>query len=152
MLIGAAGIFSAAVTIDESLRSLAIAPAERARFYDEEWGVDSVVAALPPKTRLLSHTGFGRLSWASDYALLGPSGGRTLVSIDGPYATDSIIAVMRARAILYAYVPTSSDNRAEVMAMYPPERFDLVHSSGPGGPRQAGTRRSLYRLRDPAPP
>jgi hypothetical protein len=151
-LIGAGAIFSAAVTIDEAVRPLAISPTGRARFYDQVWGVDSTVAALPSADPLLSHTGLARLSWASDYPLLGSDLRRRMISIDGLVATDSIVAIMRPRGIRYAYVPTAPESRADVEAMYPRDRFDLVHSSSGDGPGRAGTWRYLFRLRDPSPP
>jgi hypothetical protein len=147
-ILGVAAAFSAAVTLDEGVRPRARAPTDRARFYDEVWGVDSVVAGSPVADPLLSHTGWAPLSWASDYALLGPDLRRHLVVIDGPMTTDSIEAIMRPRRIRYAYVSADSAGQAEVLATYRSDRFELVHSSVSRLPTGEAIRRYLFRLRD----
>jgi hypothetical protein len=149
LLCGAA-VFSAAVTVDEGLRPLARAPTDRARFYEEVWGVDSMVAGLPSTDALLSHTGLAPLSWASDYALLGGDLGRRLVVIDGPTSADSIEGIMRPRGIRYAYVPADDSTEEDVRRMYPSTRFDLVRSSSFRIPAGTTIRRHLFRLRMPA--
>jgi hypothetical protein len=148
-LIGAAAVFSAMVTADQALRPLGRAPTGRFEFYDHVWGVDSVASALPPLEALLSHTGYARLSYAADYALLGPGVGRTLVTIDGRLPTDSIIGIMQPRGIRYAYVPAAAESQEQISAMYPSDRFDLIHSSIVNEPGRTGIRRYLFHLREP---
>jgi hypothetical protein len=149
MVTAAAAVFSALVTLDQGLRPLARAPVGRAEFYDRVWNIDSVAAGLPAGEPLLSHTGFARLSYASDYPLLGPSLGRFLYVIDGDLPTDSIVGVMRRAGIRYAYLPAGADAREAVSRMYPANRFDLVHQSSGTGEKLGDVRRYLFRLRSP---
>jgi hypothetical protein len=144
-----AAVFSALVTLDQGLRPLARAPTERAEFYDRVWNVDSVAAGLPEGERLLSHTGFARLSYASDYPLLGRFLGRQLYVVDGDLPTDSIVAVMRRSGIRYAYLPAGPDAAEAVSRMYPASRFELVHQSPGIGEKLEDVRRYLFRLRSP---
>jgi hypothetical protein len=152
VVLAGAAIFSAAVTVDRALRPLAQAPGSRAAFYELEWGIDSVVAALPEEEGLLYHTGHGHRSYAGDYPLLGPAQGRTIVVVDAVMPTDSIVAIMRERRFRYAYVPTGTPAQAAVMAMYPADRFEAVRASTLAGGHWSGTRRYLFRLRGDAPP
>jgi hypothetical protein len=148
-MVAVAAVFSALVTLDQGLRPLARAPAGRAEFYDRVWNVDSVAAGLPEKERLLSHTGFARLSYASDYPLLGRSLDRLLYVLDGDLPTDSIVAVMRRSGIRYAYLPAGPGAMEAVSRMYPASRFDLVHQSPGSGEKLEDVRRYLFRLRSP---
>jgi hypothetical protein len=149
-LLGAAAVFSAAVTADEALKPLSGQPTGRFEFYDRVWGVDSVAAALPEDQVLLSHTGHAQLSYAADYPLLGPGLGRTLISIDGNLPTDSIIRIMRLRGIRHVYVPAAPGSQHLIGEMYPDDRFDLMHSSIVSEGDRRGVRRYLFRLREPA--
>lgn len=149
VVIAAAAVFSALVTLDQGLRPLARAPVGRAEFYDRVWNVDSVAAGLPEGERLLSHTGFARLSYASDYPLLGRSLGRLLYVVDGDLPTDSIVAVMRRSGIRYAYLPAGPEAAEAVRRMYPASRFELVHQSSGTGEKLEDVRRYLFRLRPP---
>ncbi len=148
-VIAAAAVFSALVTLDQGLRPLARAPVGRAEFYDRVWNIDSVAAGLPEREGLLSHTGFARLSYASDYPLLGRSLGRQLYVVDGDLTTDSIVAVMRRSGIRYAYLPAGPDAAEAVSRMYPASRFELVHQSPGTGEKLEDVRRYLFRLRAP---
>jgi hypothetical protein len=149
LVTAAAAAFSALVTLDQGLRPLARAPVGRAEFYDRVWNIDSVAAGLPSGERLLSHTGFARLSYAGDYPLLGPSLGRLLYVIDGDQPTDSIVAVMRRSGIRYAYLPAGPDATGAVSRMYPTGRFELVHRSSGTGEKLGDVTRYLFRLRSP---
>jgi hypothetical protein len=151
-LIGAAAIFSAAVTADQGLRPLSREPSARSEFYERVWGVDSAVAGLPEDQRLLSHTGFAQLSWAADYALLGPHQGRTLITIDGALPTDSIVGIMRSHRIRLVYVPADPESQAQIAAMYPRDRFELLRASMVTEGDRRGIRRYLLRLREPGKP
>jgi len=144
-----AAVFSALVTLDQGLRPLARAPSERAEFYDRVWNIDSVAAGLPEGERLLSHTGFARLSYASDYPLLGRFLGRQLYVVDGDLPTDSIVAVMHRSGIRYAYLPAGPDAAEAVSRMYPASRFELVRQSRGSGEKLEDVRRYLFRLRSP---
>ena len=149
-LLSLAALFSAAVTIDQGLRPLARETSDRAEFYDRVWGVDSIAASLSEDQPLLSHTGHALLSYAADYALLGPGLQRTLITIDGDLSSDSIVGIMAQRGIRYAYVPARPDAQEAVAGMYPGSRFELVHSSVVNEGQRKGTRRYLFRLREPA--
>jgi hypothetical protein len=148
-VLGGAAVFSAAVTADQALKPDGQQPTGRAEFYDRVWGVDSVAASLPEDQALLSHTGYAILSYAADYPLLGPGVGRKLISIDGELSTDSIIGIMRPRGIRYVYVPAAPAAQDRIAAMYPHDRFDLIHSSIVSEGERRGTRRYLFRLREP---
>jgi hypothetical protein len=141
-------LFSSLVTIDQSLRPLADAPNGRAEFYDHVWNIDSVAAGLPAREGLLYHTGYARLSYAGDYPLLGPELERQLTVIDGPRATDSVVALMRRAGIRYAYLPAAPAAAPEVLTIYAPTRFELVHQSVTGMDKLRGVQRYLFRLRD----
>jgi hypothetical protein len=149
LTVGAAAIFSALVTLDQALRPLAREPVGRAEFYDRVWNVDSVAAGLPEREGLLSHTGFARLSYASDYALLGRGLGRLLYVVDGEMPTDSIVAIMRRAGVRYAYLPAAADAAEVVTRMYPADRFELVHRSNGSGEKVGDVGRYLFRLRGP---
>jgi hypothetical protein len=149
VVVGAAAVFSALVTLDQALRPLARAPVDRAEFYDRVWNVDSVAAGLPAGEALLSHTGFARLSYASDYPLLGPELGRLLYVVDGEMPTDSIVGIMRRAGARYAYLPAASEAAAIVGRMYPSDRFELVRRSSGSGEKLGDVRRYLFRLREP---
>jgi hypothetical protein len=149
VVVGAAAVFSALVTLDQALRPLARAPVDRAEFYDRVWNVDSVAAGLPPSEGLLSHTGFARLSYASDYPLLGPELGRLLYVVDGELSADSITAIMRRASLRYAYLPAAPEAEAIVERMYPSDRFELVRRSRGSGEKLDEVRRYLFRLRAP---
>ncbi|HEX6105911.1 MAG TPA: hypothetical protein VFZ26_10020 [Gemmatimonadales bacterium] len=152
LLLAGAAVFSAAVTVDQALRPLAVAPAARAEFYEREWGVDSLVAALPEQEGLLYHTGYAHRSYAGDYPLLGPSQGRAIAVVDGALESDVIVATMRAQGFRYAYVPARASDGEAVRAMYPPERFKQVRVSTLRAGHWADTQRYLFRLLDdPAP-
>jgi hypothetical protein len=148
-LLAAATVFSAAVTADQALRPYGQEPTARFEFYDRVWGVDSVASGLPEDQALVSHTGFALLSYAADYPLLGPGLGRRLVTIDGELPTDSIIGLMLPRRIRYVYVPAAPESQRRIAAMYPADRFDLIHSSLVREGDRQGTRRYLFRLREP---
>jgi hypothetical protein len=148
-MVGAAAIFSALVTLDQALRPLAREPADRAEFYDRVWNVDSVAAGLPEREGLLSHTGFARLSYASDYPLLGRRLGRLLYVVDGEMPADSIVAIMRRAGVRYAYLPAGPEAAELVPRMYPGDRFELVHRSSGTGEKVGDVRRYLFRLRAP---
>lgn len=144
----AGALFSAAVTVDQSLRPLTGAPNGRAEFYDRVWNVDSVATQLPESEGLLYHTGYARLSYAGDYPLLGPSLGRLLTVIDGPQRTDSVAAIMHRAGVRYAYVPVAPDAVSEVVATYAPPRFEVAHVSTADTDKSRGVRRYLFLLRD----
>jgi hypothetical protein len=145
-VLGAAACFSALITADQALRPLALEPTARWEFYDRVWGVDSIAATLPESEGLLYHTGHASLSYAGDYALLGPTLGRVLASVDSVLPTDSIVETMRKQGFRYAYVPAAPEAQAVVEAMYPPARFELMHVSVISTGNLSGTRRYLYRL------
>jgi hypothetical protein len=142
-----AAVFSAFVTGDQALAPLARATADRARFYDVVWAIDSVAAGLPEEEGMLYHTGHAVLSYAGDYPLLGPGLGRTLIVIDGMIPTDSIASIMRRQRLNYAYVPAGPGATGDVESMYPAELFELVRVSPVRGGPSDGTRRHLFRLR-----
>jgi hypothetical protein len=147
--VGAAAIFSALVTLDQALRPLAREPVDRAEFYDRVWNVDSIAAGLPEREGLLSHTGFARLSYASDYPLLGRSLGRLLYVVDGEMPADSIVAIMHRVGVRYAYLPAGPEAAELVPRMYPGDRFELVHRSHGAGEKMGEVDRYLFRLRGP---
>jgi hypothetical protein len=149
LMLGAAAVFSALVTLDQGLRPLAREPVDRAEFYDRVWNVDSVAAGLPEREGLLSHTGFARLSYASDYPLLGRGLGRLLYVVDGQIPADSIVAVMRRAGVRYAYLPAGPDALELVARMYPADRFELMHRSNGSGNKVRDVVRYLFRLREP---
>jgi hypothetical protein len=150
LVVGTAAVFSALVTLDQALRPLARQPVDRAEFYDRVWNVDSVTAGLPEREGLLSHTGFARLSYASDYPLLGRRLGRLLYVVDGEMPADSIVAIMRRAGVRYAYLPAGAEAADLVARMYPGDRFELVRRTTGSGEKLGDVGRYLFRLRSPS--
>jgi hypothetical protein len=141
-----AAAFSALVTIDQIFVPRLGSPSDRARFYDEVWGIDTAVASRPETEPLLYHTGFASLSYAGDYALLGPSLGRRLITLDGTVSTSDIVALMQNTDVALAYVPASPASRGVIEATYDSRFFTLEHLSTVLSGERSGTRRYLYRL------
>ena len=141
-----AAAFSALVTIDQTFVPRLGNPSDRARFYDEVWGIDTAVASRPETEPLLYHTGFASLSYAGDYALLGPSLGRRLITLDGTVSTSDIVALMQNTDVALAYVPASPASRGVIEATYDSRFFTLEHLSTVLSGERSGTRRYLYRL------
>jgi len=46
-------------------------------------------------------------------------------------------------------VPAAPESQDRIAAMYPKDRFDLIHSSTVSEGERQGTRRYLFRLREP---
>jgi hypothetical protein len=153
ILLGAAALFSALVTVEQGLLPLARQPTTRAEFYDRVWGVDPMVASLPESEGLLYHTGYGppRSDYAAYYALLGPSLTRMVIpvdlegTVDLEGASDRIVASMRGAGVRYAYVAALPENRAAVETLYKLSRFELMNVSVIERGERWGARRHLYR-------
>jgi hypothetical protein len=146
-VLAAAAVFSALVTADQVLLPLARQPTGRWEFYDQVWGLDSLVAAMPEREGMLLHTGFANYTYPTYYPLLGPSFGRLVVPVDVDTPADSIVARMRRAGVRYAYVAALPKSRGLVETLYDPAHFDLVHLSTVDDGWRAGTRRYLFRLK-----
>jgi hypothetical protein len=149
LVLVAAVVFSAVVTLDQSLAPLALRPPDRTTFYDRVWNIDPLVAELPERDGLLYQMGYAPLSYAGDYALLGPTGGRMMLPVDRDVGRDSLLVLMRGAGIVLAYVPASADETARVEATYAAPAFELVRVSPSPVPAIKGGKRYLFRLRDP---
>jgi hypothetical protein len=147
-----AGGFSALVTVDAALRPRVRQPADRARFYDQVWGIDPAVAGRPGSDAILYNTGYANLSYAGDYPLLGPDLTRRLLTVDANVSTSDIVALMRRQGVSYAYVPAASADQDIVRAKYDARLFDLDHVSTVSSSDGSQTLRYLFRLRAPAAP
>ena len=147
-LVATAAVFSAAVTVDQAILPRLDTPSPRALFYEMEWGIDSTVASLPDAEGLVYHTGYAYRSYAGDYPLLGARQNRVLTVIDGVLPSDSVVRLMRAQRIRYAYVPAMLTSIDTVLGMYPPAHFNVVHRStiSRGGWKQ--TTRFLFYLKE----
>ncbi len=145
---GAAALFTAVAVLDQALLPRARQPLERLRFYDLVWNIDPVVAQTPEREPLLYNTGYANLSYAGDYALLGPALGRRVFTVDRDASTDEIVRMMRDAGVRYAYVPVAEAEREAVAAKYAASTFELEHSSEVLDGDHAGTQRHLYRLRE----
>lgn len=152
-LIAAAG-FSAVVTLEQAIAPLARTPSERAAFYNQVWGVDPLVEALPERVSLVLSTGYGppNTDYAAYAPLLGRHHTRLVLPIDrGEVAsTDELIRRMRAAHVRYVYAAVEPEWRKAVRSLYEPARFDLVHSSLIEVGAELGARRHLYRPASPA--
>jgi hypothetical protein len=146
-VIAAAAIFSASVTLDQALLPLVGQPNERFAFYDQVWGVDPLVAALPEREGLLLQTGYAHYTYPAYYPLLGRSRTRLVLPVDVEATTDMIVAAMRGRGVRFAYVATSPESQTTIDRLYDPSRFELVHASVVDQGWRSGTRRYLYRLK-----
>ena len=150
LVLGVAAVYSAAVTLDQGVRPLAVLSPSRAAFYELEWGIDSVAAGLPDRDGLLYHTGWAHRSYAGDYPLLGPTQRRTIAVIDGVHPPDSIAHTMRRLELRYAYVPVRVEDDSTVRSMYPPDRFLLTRTAPLDRGLWKHTRRYLFELRGEA--
>jgi hypothetical protein len=147
VLLAAAAIFSALVTVDQALMPLAREPTARSQFYDAVWGLDPVAAALPDSEGLLVNEGYAPLTYTNDYPLLGRSQSRIIVPVDTGASSAAIVAKMRRAHLRYAYVATSSGSRSVVEQKYNRSRFELVHASV-GRVFGKEILRYLYRLKN----
>ena len=158
VVLGAAAIFSALVTLTQGLVPSARHPTARAEFYDRVWGVDPVASSLPPDEGLLHYTGYGLPSsdYAAFYPLLGSSQrGRRVVEVDASPrdSAESIAATMRRARIRFAYVSATPQFRAAVRRTYNAEYFRLVRESAIVVGDYTAARRYVYRataLSDPS--
>jgi hypothetical protein len=147
-LVAVAAAFTAVSVFDQALIPRARQPLERGRFYDLVWNIDPIVAGGPESEPLLYNTGYANLSYAGDYALLGPGLGRVLLTVDTDATTDLIVRAMQKAGVRYAYVPAGTVNQEQVAAKYGSAFFTLEHVSDVTSGDGAGTKRYLYRLRD----
>jgi hypothetical protein len=144
----AAGVFSAVVTLDLGLAPRVGEPTDRVQFYDEIWGVDPFVSGRNEPEALLYNTGYANRSYAGDYPLLGPTLSRILLTVDTDVSTETIVDFMKRHGVHYAYVPASPAFQPVVEAKYTRDLFELTHVSiVETGPR-AGTKRYLFHLRE----
>jgi hypothetical protein len=146
VIVGAA-IFSAIVTTNQALLPVARQPATRAAFYEQVWGVDPAILALPEDVGLLYNTGYGPYTYPAYYPLLGSTHRRTVIELDRDATPAVIAATMKRAGVVYAYVVTSPQAQAVVAQTYDPRLFTLVHASVVDAGELAGTRRYLYLLR-----
>jgi hypothetical protein len=144
-VLGTAACYSALVTLDQRLLPFMREPTNRASFYDRAWFVDSVAVFLPQEA-LLHHTGLAPRSYTAHYPLLGPSLRRRLISIDGTVTTDSIVSLMRANGITFAYVSSAPEGLAEVAATYDSRYFVLANLTTVTDSAQGEIHRHLFRL------
>jgi hypothetical protein len=147
VLVAAAAIFSALVTVEQALLPAARQPNTRWEFYDHVWGVDPVVSSLPEHEGILLNTGYAKYTYPGYYPLLGRSLTRLVIPVDKDVSTEAIAARMRQAGVRYAYVTASSQWRPIVEATYDGSRFELMHISVVEKGMLTGTRRYLYRLK-----
>ncbi|MBD0290227.1 MAG: hypothetical protein ICV74_03135 [Thermoleophilia bacterium] len=150
VVLGAAAVFSAAVTLDQALRPFARQPLGRAAFYDRVWGVDPAASTLPEREAIAPITGFGpaRTDYTSYYPLLGPSQRRFVLPLDVAYRARSgatLAAAMRAAGVRYAYLAAVPDLREEAERLARDAGLELVHTSFIVEGERSGARRRLYR-------
>ena len=148
LVIGGAAVFSAVVTVDQSLAPLALQPSDRTAFYDRVWNIDPFVSQLPERDGLLYQMGYAPLSYAGDYALLGPTGGRMMLPVDRDVGRDSLLVLMRGAGVTLAYVPASAAEVTAVEATYAAPDFELVRESPSPVRELLGGTRYLFRLRE----
>jgi hypothetical protein len=148
-LLAAAGVFSALVTIGQALSPLAKQPTERLAYYEHVWGVDPAAIELADREPILLHTSFAPTTYPALYPLMGRSLDTQVLTIDGEYPTEEILSRMRRHGVRHAYVSVAPDNEEEVRKMYDADRFEIAHVSTVAEGRRAGTRRYLFRLREP---
>jgi hypothetical protein len=147
-LLCTAAAFSALVTLDQAILPAARQPTERTEFYDKVWGVDPFVISLPEGEGVLHLTGYAPSifpEYAAYYPLLGASGQRLVIPVDGELSTAAMVARMRRAGVRYSYVVASPDKAPAVQATYDPAYFELVHESDIVPGESSGARRHLYR-------
>jgi hypothetical protein len=149
-LLGTAAVFSTLVTLDQALVPFARQPTERSAFYDQVWGVDPVVTALPRRDGLLLNTGYGpSFDYAAFYPFLGGSFDvRRVIVVDASGADASqsgIVATMRRHHLRFAYLSVVPSQRGTVRKIYDQRNFRLVRESGVEQGERTAVRRYLYR-------
>jgi hypothetical protein len=144
----AAGVFSAVVTLDLGLAPRVGEPTDRVQFYDEVWGVDPFVSGRNEPGALLYNTGYANLSYAGDYPLLGPALSRILLTVDTDVSTEAIVDFMKRHGVRYAYVPASPAFQPVVEGKYAQEFFEMAHVSTVTSGTRMGTKRYLFHLRE----
>jgi hypothetical protein len=147
VLLAAAAVFSALVTLDQVLLPAAQQPTDRWQFYDQVWTIDPAAASLPESEGVLFQQGYAPLSYAGDYPMLGRSHTRPLITVDAGISTEQIVARMRQAGIQYVYAPAAPDSQAVVESMFDQAHFELEHVSVVEQGVARGTRRYLYRLK-----
>jgi len=147
ILVAAAAIFSALVTVDQALLPAARQPNMNSEFYDHVWGVDPVVFSLPEQEGVLFHTGYAKYSYPGYYPLLGSAHTRLVIPMDLEASTEVITARMRQAGVRYAYVTASAQARSIIELTYHASHFELVHVSAVDEGLLTGTRRYLFQLK-----
>ena len=142
-----AALFSALVTLDQVLLPFARQTSMRSEFYDRQWNVDPVVAALPEKEALIYSVGYAPSSYPGYYPLLGASRTRLVIPVDTKTSIDGMITKMLRAHVRYVYVPASPENFASVEARFDPSRFEQAYVSTVDIPAIGKTRRYLFRLK-----
>lgn len=146
--VAAAAVLSGAVTAVRGLAPLGDEPGERSAFYDRVWGIDPAIQDLPHDEPLAYQMGYGPLSYAGDYPLLGPEASRRLIPVDPETPPDSVVRLLRAHSARLIYVPAAATALEHLRAIYSPSRFEPVHSSVVAAEGAAETHRTLFRLRE----
>lgn len=147
LLVACGALLSTMITFQQALIPFAAQTNTRAEFYDQVWAVDPIVQSLPETEGILYHTGFAPIisQYAGYYPLLGRGLSRVVVPVDlETTTTDAIAARMSAAQVRYAYVVASPAFQAEVQALYPSSRFELVHRSAIILGDRIDTRRFAY--------
>jgi hypothetical protein len=147
LLILAAALFSAIVTLDQGILPFAAEPSDRTQFYSRVWGVDSVASSLAENEGIFYNTGFALsfAEYAGYYPLLGPALSRVVIPGEGRLSTEAVVARMKGAGVRYAYVAASPDNRARVEAEYSLAKFDLADRSLIMPDETTVSRHQLYR-------
>lgn len=150
-LLAGTALFSAMVTIDQGLLTLASQPNDRASFYDRVWGVDAYATALPESEPILLHNGFAPTiqEYTAYYPLLGANQSRLVIPMVWEVSAEVIEQTMRSYGIHYVYVTASPEFRSEVLKLYAAPKFELVHQSAIVAGEKNGARRVLYRAAAP---
>jgi hypothetical protein len=148
IVLAAAATFSALVTLNQAIAPSALAPLTRSEFYDQVWGIDPAVTALPDTAGLLLNTGYARTSYPAYYPLLGGTHMRDMVLADVGASTEQLVTEMHRFHLQYVYVTASSRSRQQVELTYDRSHFELVHLSTIHAWGNDELWRYLYRLKD----
>jgi hypothetical protein len=122
-------VIAAGVTVAAQWLTMSPDPVtERLAVYDKQWSADPVANALPETEGILLDDRCGTLNRL--YPWFGANRSRRLGRIDCEGATTARIErLMRRERLSHVEVVVPADQRAARLALYPADRFTIVHDS-----------------------
>lgn len=127
-LIAAAGIFSVAVSLDQSILPRLRHRSQRESFYGAHWGVSPHAMRLPEAIPLLLITGCGASTYPALYPLLGPTQSRTVAVLDcqSGVSVSEVADAMARWSIDHVYLRVDADHRPVALEFIRDDAFKVI--------------------------